>query len=329
MDYVLTLAVPIIGILLLIASLSKSEYMNFLGKDVTFLMRGVAALIVVMVHIPELYHNKIQDMIGSFAFICVMFFFFLSGYGMMLGAKRGKPAWKFWNNRLVALLIPMTVVNLVGICFCYLGHKPITFLALLHIDRYVVQLLAFCMIYYVCANLISDYMKLAWTIATLVFAISVLLYIVDYGWKVPFIGAAIGCIAAAYINRIELMSKCAWGGIFLMFLFILLGIVYIRVKSVFFIGDFIIRATLGICGLACMFYMTRYIQVHPKRGALGAMLSNISYEIYLIHHIVIVYLLTFKMQSSGLYIIYTYVITILLSVIVHQICKPIVLKLRR
>ena len=76
MDYVLTLAIPIIGVLSIIVALCKSKYLNYFDKDVTSLMRGLAALVVVMVHIPESYHNTIQDMIGSFAFISVMFFSF-------------------------------------------------------------------------------------------------------------------------------------------------------------------------------------------------------------------------------------------------------------
>lgn len=47
-------------------------------------LRGFWCLIVILVHIPAAYQNRIQDMIGSFAYIGVTFYFMTSAYGLKM-----------------------------------------------------------------------------------------------------------------------------------------------------------------------------------------------------------------------------------------------------
>ncbi len=54
----------------------------FLKKEYTSWLMGLCAIVVVMVHFSEPYQNPLQDLIGSFAFVAVMFFFLISAYGM-------------------------------------------------------------------------------------------------------------------------------------------------------------------------------------------------------------------------------------------------------
>lgn len=60
---------------------NKNSFMSI--EDTTFL-RGFWCIIVVLVHVPEAYQNGIQDMLGSFAYIGVTFFFMTSAYGLIM-----------------------------------------------------------------------------------------------------------------------------------------------------------------------------------------------------------------------------------------------------
>ena len=51
---------------------------NFFDINNTVAMRAFCCIIVVMVHIPAMYQNKLQDAVGSFGYIAVSFFFMTS-----------------------------------------------------------------------------------------------------------------------------------------------------------------------------------------------------------------------------------------------------------
>ena len=46
----------------------------FMSKDFTTTMKGLAAIVVVFVHFPTEYQNKLQDLVGSFAYVAVTVF---------------------------------------------------------------------------------------------------------------------------------------------------------------------------------------------------------------------------------------------------------------
>ena len=51
---------------------------KFFSYDDTKILRGFWCIIIVLVHVPADFQNKIQDMLGSFAYIGVTFFFMAS-----------------------------------------------------------------------------------------------------------------------------------------------------------------------------------------------------------------------------------------------------------
>ena len=69
--------------------LYKAKYsldvVHLFDKQNSNAMRGFWCLIVILVHIPVPYQNRIQNMLGSFAYIGVTFFFMTSAYGLRLG----------------------------------------------------------------------------------------------------------------------------------------------------------------------------------------------------------------------------------------------------
>ena len=48
---------------------------HFFDQANTTALRGFWCMVVILVHTPVMYQNRIQDMIGSFAYIGVTFFF--------------------------------------------------------------------------------------------------------------------------------------------------------------------------------------------------------------------------------------------------------------
>ena len=53
---------------------------SFMSKDDAVFLRGFWCVIVILVHIPAAYQNRVQDALGSFAYIGVTFFFMTSAY---------------------------------------------------------------------------------------------------------------------------------------------------------------------------------------------------------------------------------------------------------
>lgn len=68
---------------------------NAFDKQNTHFIKGLSALIVVMVHFPADKVNPLQDGIGSFAYIAVTFFFFVSAYGMQYSIEKYHRALKY------------------------------------------------------------------------------------------------------------------------------------------------------------------------------------------------------------------------------------------
>jgi len=51
---------------------------SFFTKEYTTALKGLAAIVVIFVHVPADYSNVLQDAIGSFGYVAVTFFFLVS-----------------------------------------------------------------------------------------------------------------------------------------------------------------------------------------------------------------------------------------------------------
>ena len=126
------------------------ESAHFFDLNNTNAMRGFWCIIVILVHIPVTYQNRIQDMIGSFAYIGVTFFFMTSAYGLKVSAlKNPHSIEKFWRKRLPKLIVPMFFVNILSMIVAVVEGKQPTLNNLLSINMWVVWLMACYSIYWV------------------------------------------------------------------------------------------------------------------------------------------------------------------------------------
>ena len=144
-DYLLTALIPMALFFVVLYGSKEAENQNgFMSREYTTIMKAVCCIIVILVHIPAAYTNRLQDAMGSFAYVCVTLFFLMSAYGMSLSKERRRNYMQhFWRNRLAALLIPQLLINICSTIWVYINTQK-EYASLFHINNYVVVLLGYC-----------------------------------------------------------------------------------------------------------------------------------------------------------------------------------------
>lgn len=88
-DYLLTALIPMALFFVVLYGSKEAENQNgFMSREYTTIMKAVCCIIVILVHIPAAYTNRLQDAMGSFAYVCVTLFFLMSAYGMSLSKEQ-------------------------------------------------------------------------------------------------------------------------------------------------------------------------------------------------------------------------------------------------
>lgn len=342
MDYLLTL-IPIVFILIAWVSNTKKETdVTLFGKQYTDVLKCFCCIVVVMVHFPPLYQNPLQDMIGSFAYVCVTLFFMISSYGMQFSSDK-KPDYlkNFWRNRLVSLLIPCAIINIITyIASRLIKGSDASIEILWAINSYVVILLEYCLWFY-CIKLIARIFKITnkWIVDGLlilgVVASSLYLYLMSdggdnapIGWCYERFGLVWGIILYRFMPQIKkwLTENRRCKLILFLVLAMMLGLAYLKCKTVYFYGEYLLKIVLGFTIIVFLLLLTIG---REYKNRIVIYIGSISYEIYLLHGIVIVNLVELAPNlSSGKFIIITYVVTVIIAALVHWLSKRLVGRLR-
>lgn len=303
---------------------------RFFDLDATATMRGFWCLIVMLVHVPRQYQNPVQDLLGSFAYIGVSFFFMTSSYGLVLSVQKDAASLEgFWKRRLPKLLIPMLVVNaLTLLADAVMGD--VSFRTLVAITGFVRQLLLFYFVFWVVFRIQVPGLSqkhIEWILCGCVAAVSVLIYMTDgmglFSWPVESLGFLYGVLLAKFVKNFEEKTSSRWllKCIVCCAVALALGVLYLKTKHVPFWGDYVVKTALGMGILVFMLCVnTRYSMGNP----VGRFLGGISYEVYLIHGLVFrcVHYVANGLDS-GVYVLVCVMITIAASAVVHWICKLI------
>lgn len=284
-------------ILIYKAKLTK-DTSHFFNLTNTTAMRGFWCIIVILVHIPAVYQNRIQDLMGSFAYIGVTFFFMTSAYGLKVGAKKNPDSTKvFWRRRLPKLLIPMFLVNVLTMV-----------MHLVDMEGY--QDLLICLL--IAAGSITVYcLKDRMTVTT---------------WCPEVFGFIWGILLADYREWFVRTIKRKWLLISLVLCLLsgILGLSYLRFKSVLILGDYLLKIMLGLAIILFILALNVSIALGNK---VSLFLGRISYEVYLIHGAVFGLMATFMPGiNSGLFISLSIVITVALSWVVNLMSRPVIKK---
>ena len=266
----------------------------------------------------------------------------VSAYGMMLSAERKNDYLQhFWRNRLVALLIPAFLINMVSFCLGIFNKDTCNFSLLYHLNDYVAVLLLWCLWFYIviwCRNRWFPQKKLLadWLLIGGVFVTSLYLYFfvdaensAQAGWCFERMGLAWGVLLFRYFDKIVAWMNYhrALKVVILAIASGVLGVAYLKYKSVYFWGAYLLKVILGVALIMLLCTATSNRRFGDK---LSNWLGNVSYEVYLSHGMVMstLVLWTPKNTDSGVFILTAVIVTLILSTIIHSLGKPIVKKLR-
>ena len=343
MDIILTF---MLIVLLIVSALWKSAPKGgpfSFDKNFTGVLKGVSAIVVVFVHVPELYHNAAQRMVMCFGFVAVTVFFMISAYGMQFSINRSPSKYlsHFWRNRLASLLIPCLLVNLFRIVFNVCAGRNFSLLeSLIDIPGFVCVLLQYCALFFVVMHCqqrfkITPSICHAIMIAAVVGS-SLFLYLSspdaknssEMGWCYERMGLVWGLLLFLSIAKIVEFMNSRWflKTLALGFLSVTLGVAYLMTKSVWFYGEYLLKIVLGFVIVSFVLFLSR------KRSFGNAVVNHlgaISYEIYLSHELVMrVILYLFPTVSSGVFLVLTMTFTIAFSTAVHKVSSKLVSRVR-
>lgn len=304
----------------------------FLSRDFTTTLKGLCAIVVIFIHVPDAWSNTGQETIGRFAYVAVTIFFLFSAYGMMYSLEHNPGYMKtFWRNRLLSLLIPQAMINIVYFILKRLVDVPVGFDFLLIVNEYVWILLEYCLAFYIVVTLARHFKArtnrpIYLSLAALIVGSSLWSYFYGEdnvthtlsGWPYERLGLLWGLIIYRYKGTLErlLTSRHRRRQMLVTGLMCaILGVAYLRYKAVWFTGEYCVKILLGVAIIMLLFELS-----HGRRyfNAATRFLGNCSYEIYLSHGIVMKTLaILLPTLSSNLFLALTFGLTIGLSWPIH------------
>lgn len=311
---------------------------GFFDKEYTNTLKGICSIVVIFVHIPEVYQNPLQDALGSFAYVCVTGFFMISAFGMQYSLNHNpKYLASFPVNRLTALLIPNIIINIISwTIYCFIDPDN-ELSRLWTINHYVLVLLEYCAVFYVVNLLaaklswrrwISDVIMLAWVLGS-----SLFLYLTkgedvtnsaQIGWCYERMGLAWGLLLYLYQNAVHqwLFRRYKAKLVMTLIASVILGLLYLKFKYTWFYGEYLLKICLGIVIVLFYFVLNHKFTLSNQ---FTRVLGNISYETYLAHAFIgYSIILIYPELNSGVYIWCIIGITLVFSYVVHRINVPLV-----
>ncbi|SFC61976.1 acyltransferase family protein [Butyrivibrio sp. YAB3001] len=325
-DYVIMM---VILIFLVFEILYNSKFVSvnehFFDRTNTNSMRGFWCLVVILVHVPTLYQNRIQDMIGSFAYIGVTFFFMTSSYGLTLSqANNPNGIHYFWRKRLPKLLFTSWIISILFSIIDYYFNGTIQLKKVFGINEWVKWLLACYLLFWISNMVFRNQIYSKIGICIMITVGSLLVYFMQRGgfftratWTTECYGFVWGILLASFGKEFISFFKEKWlfKWCVLGTIATILGCLYLKYKIIPFAGDYLLKIILGIA-------ITCFILCANTRIELGnsvnMFLGKISFEIYLIHGDV--FRLMGKIREwnhSGLYILCCIFLTVFLASAVH------------
>lgn len=334
MDYLMMGIVMIFLVFLLTykAKVPVEGNLGFFDKDNTAAMRGFWCLIVILVHVPEGFQNSIQDMIGSFAYIGVTFFFMTSGYGIALGRKKQGNVRNFWKKRLPKMLIPNLIINiLVMALYFVMFREDFTWWQLIEINIWVRWIL-FCYLAFWIGHAVTKNYNVGNIITVvLIIAMSLGSYYLKYIgvitatiWPTEILGFIWGMLLCSYKDGFKEFSLNKWWGkvVIACVLAGVIGVAYLKFKSVIFVGEYLLKVILGIAILAFMLVLNTKIAIGNK---VAWFIGSISFEVYLSHYYVFRALSESSINfSSGTLIVVGIICTLIVSFVVYYVANKVI-----
>ena len=325
------LYLSILLLLLLSYALYGRNSIGIFSKDATLPLRGLLALFIVLHHIslrltymiPEASLFDLSEF-RSWGDLIVSVFFFMSGYGIIKSyQKKGKSYLDgFLTGRLFRIIVPYIICCILYIPFNNISISSIICLETWKADCpflpsswFVMAIFIEYLFFYFMAKIFSEVKN---TIISSYFLSLVLVFALicldfrSWWWKdlICFnFGMSIS-FHEEYLRRLLLNKKMllVLGGLLL---FVLNLPELINISSNFLLPIRVFLLPIFVWQLVCY---TKY-----TRNSILKWLGNISYEIYLVHTAILIYLYNTLGINSFLLIILTYTFTII-SALLLNIC---------
>lgn len=148
------------------------------------------------------------------------------------------------------------------------------------------------------------------------------------GWHVERLGFMYGVLLAAHSERVKAWVHRNWlrKSAVLMITSAVLGVAYLKFKSVPFFGDYLLKIVLGIAITAFVMEVISGLKVG---NSVNHLLGSISYEIYLLHGVVFAgFMLVNETMNSGLFIVCSIITTVVLSIGLQKFSKGLLRRLK-
>lgn len=342
-NFLLTAVIPLMMAIILLWNNTRDRNNEFFfSKDYTSTLKGMCALVVIFVHVPEGYTNPLQDAIGSFAFVAVTIFFMFSAYGMLYSLEHKSSYMQhFWRNRLLSLIVPNIVVDF-ALFLLYKGFADEVSLSLLYdINRYVVILLEFCVLFYIVSYARRRFPAITPKVADIIIimvvvASSLLIYLLkasdpnpQLDWCYERLGLVWGILLYRYFDPFKAWlsrSSVMWS-VVSMTVAAVLGVAYLKFKHEWFVGEYLLKIILGVGVILAMMLAMRG---RRYSNTATRFLGSVSFEVYLAHGYVMALIVeNLSDISSGIFMLLTVGGTIVLGYITHIISSKIIARYRR
>lgn len=297
-------------------------------------LKGIFCIIVLLVHIPEEYQNPLQDIMGSFAYVGVTFFFMTSAYGLKYGMEHKEDYLeKFWMKRLPPILVPAIICNLISTLFLRITGNVTTVFSFININAWVKILLLYYFIFWIIHYAARKTGKYGRWPDICICLIVIMISLIDkltigntYVWPAESVGFSYGILLSVYYIDIKKWIDKKWfvKAVLLFVISILVGLAYLKFKHIFFWGDYCLKIILGFMLLMLLLQVSRKMKFGNK---ILDILGSVSYEIYLLHSGVFALVGHIAGRiDSGTFIWLSVFITFLTSVIVRRLSNKILLK---
>ncbi len=287
--------------------------------------RGLLALLIVFAHVSHEYSFPLSSEGSPYGMVVVGLFFFFSGYGLMKQyISRGtsyvdgflvKRATKLLPSFVLILVIAVTLYLVTDIRTLEIAGGKIGYI-LIPNSWYVYVLFYYYILFVISCKFIVKPKKITFTLLISTFLLIVITTICglgDWWWKSSFcfnVGTMMPLIENRYGRNTALKSEKT----IIVLLFITLTVCLL--PSIFEFGFYKVRALLLIIVTTILpiFLYMAFRKIEYKNHKIQHFLGSISYEIYLLHGVVLTVILNVIPDTNPLICIATiYIVTIILS----------------
>ncbi len=332
LDIMITVFVLALIGLCMIYSLKITDSDSVFDIDRTWLWDFLFSIIVIFVHIPVQFQNKIQDLIGSFAYIGVSYFCMKAAYGIEYSYNNKKDYFKtFWKHKIEKLLLPLIIVCIIDIVRCLIFFE-FSELCLIYYDSIYgwIRILFLYYFEFYFLFFVSDKLQIKkigkyreYLLILLILLQSLMDYILHIGlikgWDIERIGFIIGIILYHNGDSIKnfILNRFVINLFINFVLTFLLGLMYVKYKGHVILGGFLLRGLLEISFLFLIVIISLKVKNQNYMIKLG---NKISYEIYICHPLVFLFLAKLQfVKTSSFFICLTLAVTLVLAYVVSVV----------